>query len=164
MMRLAMRVWTRARRTLGTPGLAGLALLVPGALLVAWLPQLHRESHQAESVLATQTLAALHSGPVRVRPLSTLEQMRQYIAEFPPLSQSASDLESVFKAAQQHNIVLLKGEYQVKADPNGAFVRYTATFPVRDDFGALKDFSADVLTTKNKLDPWVLSAGVAYRF
>ena len=33
MMRLAMRVWTRARRTLGTPGLAGLALLVPGALL-----------------------------------------------------------------------------------------------------------------------------------
>jgi len=145
-MRTALWIWTRARRTLGAPGLAALALLVPAALLLSWLPQLRLESSQAESSLVAETLSARRKGPPSARPLSSADQTRQYIAEFPPMTQSASDLESVFKAAQQHHITLAKGEYQVKSDPNGAFVRYTATFPLHDDFGSVKDFSADVLT------------------
>ena len=44
---------------------------------------------------------------------------------------------------------LTKGEYQLKSEPNAAFVVYTATFPVHGDYDALKGFSADVLNALN---------------
>ncbi|MDH5331633.1 MAG: hypothetical protein OEW27_16955, partial [Aquincola sp.] len=53
----------------------------------------------------------------------------------------------VFAAARRYNVNLPKGEYVLKAEPNTPLVSFTATFPVRNEYGAIKAFTADVLTT-----------------
>ncbi|KUR74056.1 OmpW family protein [Novosphingobium sp. FSW06-99] len=53
------------------------------------------------------------------------------------------------------DIPIGKSPYSLSFDAKKYWVDTTANFYAG---------SADVLTTKNKLDPWVLSAGVAYRF
>jgi hypothetical protein len=67
------------------------------------------------------------------------------VSRFPALTQSANDLEQVFALAKRRNIDLLKGDYQLKSEANTSLVSYTATFPVRNEYGALKAFAADVL-------------------
>ena len=146
MKRLWWRLWMRAHRRLGTPGLLALALLIPVIAVLAALPQWQRQSERAAAELTTQSLAQARRGPIAAPPPTGAEQLRRFVAEFPLLSQSAHDLSAVFAAAKRHDIVLNKGEYQLKTEANTAFVKYTATFPLHHDFAALKDFSAEVLS------------------
>jgi len=43
-------------------------------------------------------------------------------------------------------VELARGEYQLKSEAGTPLVTYTATFPVHTEYGALKQFTGDVLT------------------
>lgn len=146
MKRAAQRLWQRALRRLGVPGLLALTLLVPTLVIGLSMQGQQQRADELRATLVARADAVARQGqPVR-RPMSQGEQVGEFAATFPPLAQSASDLERVFDAAQRQNVSLLKGEYQLKADPKAPLVSYTATFPVRNGYGALKAFTADVLT------------------
>jgi hypothetical protein len=145
MSRLLQRTWQRVVRRVGYPGVLALALLVPTAIIALWMPQLSRHADELRAALVAQADAvARQSQPVRRR-MSNGEQVLEFVAAFPPLAQSSSDLDEVFAFAKHRNVTLLKGEYQLKLEPSTPLVSFTATFPVRNEYGALKDFTADVL-------------------
>ena len=145
MNRWLRRCWQRALRRVGVSGLIGLALLVPILLLALWIPRLASQADELRVALSARADAvARRAPPVRRAPDG--ERVIEFVAGFPPLAQSASDLEQVFATARRRKVILLKGEYQLKPEPNTPLVSYTATFPVQIEYGALKDFAADVLT------------------
>lgn len=146
MNHLLQRAWQRVFRRLGPPGLIALALLVPAVLIAVSMPRLNREADELRATLAVKADAMLRMAPPARREMSTGEQVLDFVSGFPPLTQSSADLDKVFDTAKRRNISLPKGEYLLKVEPNSPLVTYTATFPVRNDYGSLKDFTADVLT------------------
>jgi hypothetical protein len=145
MNRRLQRGWWRVLRRVGYPGLLALALLVPTLALALWMPQLSHRADELRAALVAHADAVAQQGqPVRRR-ISDGERAVEFMAGFPLVAQSSSDLERVFAFANQRNVHLLKGEYQLKQEPNASLVSYSATFPIRNQYGALKDFTADVL-------------------
>ncbi len=145
MKQALLRIWLKLVRRLGLSGVAGAVALVAGIALAATLPQLQRETRATVASRAAQALAAQQRAQARPVSLSPADAARAYVDGFPMLSQNAADLTQVFSAAQGRHVQLTKGEYQLKSEPNAAFVVYTATFPVHGDYDSLKGFSADVL-------------------
>lgn len=140
------RLWWRAMRRFGGPGLLALALLIPALAIALALPALSRQSDELRAALVARAEEiSRQEQPVRRR-MTAGEQVGEFVAGFPPLAQSAADLERVFAAAAKHKVTLAKGDYVLKAEPNTPLVAFTATFPVKNEYGALKAFTADVLT------------------
>jgi hypothetical protein len=137
-------LWQRALRRVGVAGLAGLALLAAGVALALWAPHLKREATQLQlrSKAEQQAAASMPAKPVQ---LTARQQLMALTEGFPLPGQNADDLEQVFQAAQRNHVTLARGEYQMSADRDAAFVTYAATFPVREPYSNLKDFAADVL-------------------
>ncbi len=146
MSRLVQRLWQRALRRFGTAGVVALALLVLALAVGLSIPSLNRHSDELRTALVLRADEITRNAQPARRRVSSGEQVVEFVGAFPQLSQSAGDLEQVFAAARQHNVSLLKGDYQLKAEPNTPLVAFTATFPVRNEYGALKAFTADVLT------------------
>ncbi len=144
MNRLLLIGWQLALRRLGYAGLSSLVLLALGAVTVVWMPQVSRHAEAMRASLAAQASALARQGPPARRP-SSGEQLVEFMARFPPLTQCSSDLGAVFAIAGRHNVVLAKGDYQLKTEPNTSLVSYSVTFPVRNEYAALKSFTADVL-------------------
>ena len=145
MTRLLWQAWRSVSRRLGRSGILALALLAPTLAIELWLPRLHRQADELRVMLASRS-DALARQPVRRRAYGEDEAL-EVMAGFPPLAQMASDLDEVFAVAARRNLTLPKGEYQFKPEPNTSLVSYSATFPVRDGYGALKDFTSDLLTS-----------------
>lgn len=146
MKRALPGMWHRTLRYAGPFGIAGVALLVAALLLAAWIPLLQREGQALRIAVAAKSAAAPATGPASiVRRVPVGEQVGEFVAAFPLLSQNPSDLDEVFQSARRRNVQLLRGEYQLKQDANAPLVIYTATFPVRTDYGSIKNFTADVL-------------------
>jgi hypothetical protein len=139
------RVWRRTLRRLGPLGVAAVALLAAAALVAAWIPRLDRQGEQLREALAARLANSSTQRKPPPAPVPVGEQVREFVAAFPPLTQNAGDLDEVFQSAKRHNVPLLKGEYQFKQDPQAPLATYTATFPVHSQYGALKEFTADVL-------------------
>jgi hypothetical protein len=135
--------WRRLLRRVGTQGIAGLALLPAIVAIAWWVPQLNHDTDDLRARIAANAVA----GPARLvpKPVSDSERVQQFVSRFPPLGRSATDMSRVFALAQARKINLSKGEYQLTSEPNMALVSYAVTFPVRNEYGALKAFAADVL-------------------
>lgn len=146
MNRALHSVWTRTVRRVGYPGVLGILMLVPALAVAAWLPRLKHDANDATTLLAERSRAVSQRLKAMPPSVSEADMTKELVASFPAMSQSAADLETIFAVASQHRVELAKGEYQLKAEPNTPFLAYTATFPVRNDYGTVKDFSADVLT------------------
>lgn len=146
MTRWIQRMWQRGLRRLGPLGLTALLLIALAAAAVTWTFQLAHSTAELHDAVTRKTaqLALLHIEPTRPAPTGA-EQLATFVSTFPPLSQSASDLEQIFQAAAERSVPLTKGEYQLKADPSASLLLYTATFPVRNNYGAIKGFTTDVL-------------------
>ena len=144
-MNRGLRLWQLARRRLGLAGLIALVLIVPTAAIALWVPHLASDSDALRAALVIKAERAARSPAAASRPLSDREQVQQFVSRFPPLSRNAEDLEQVFALARSRRIELLKGEYQLKVEPNSPLISYTATFPVQNEYKALKAFTADVL-------------------
>jgi hypothetical protein len=144
--RHAQRLWQRALRRFGTPGLLAMALLLPTMVIALSMRSASRNAEELRATLVARAEAIARQGHPTRRRMTDGEQVGEFVATFPPLAQSAADLEQVFDAAKRRGVTLAKGEYQLKAEPSAPLASYSATFPVRNDYGALKAFTADVLT------------------
>jgi uncharacterized iron-regulated membrane protein len=141
----ASRSWRRAHRQLGTSGLLGALLLVLAVALVATGPQLQRASEGARAELEQRRAGLQRPREPAPDTLTAQEQFDRYVGGFPPFAQNASDVKAVFAGAQRAHVALLKGDYALKADAGSPFITYTATFPVHENYAALKLFAAEVL-------------------
>jgi hypothetical protein len=137
-------LWHRLQRSVGGWRLLALALLLLALLLGFWVLQLDSQTDALRATIRDRRAAQpAQAAPTRRVPLA--EQVEDFVAAFPPLQESAADLEQVFQSARKHNLQLPRGEYKFKQEANEPLASYTATFPVKADYAALRDFSADVL-------------------
>ena len=146
MKRTLLGVWHRSLRYGGPCGIVGATLLVTASLVAASIPHFLKQGQALRREVASKSSSAPASNSIsEVRQLPIDEQVGEFVAAFPLLSQNPSDLEEVFSSAKRRNIKLLRGEYQFKQDAKAPLVTYTATFPLRSDYGSIRDFTADVL-------------------
>lgn len=140
--------WHRALRRLGAAGVVAMGGLLGALLLAAWLPRLEHEGLALRAEFDARSARMARPAPVVVAPHVPMgQQIGAFVQTFPPLSQHAADLRQVFASAHQRNLLLPKGEYQIKDEVGAPLVAVTATFPVVASYPTLRDFSADVLKT-----------------
>lgn len=140
--------WRRMLRRLGPFGVAAGLIAIGTLVLAAWLPKLTDQGEALKATFDAKASALPKLAPViAVRRLPVGQQIGEYVAAFPPISQNAEDLKQLFSSAKGRNLQLPRGEYQFKNDANAPLVTMTAAFPVSADYGSLKDFTADVLKT-----------------
>lgn len=146
MKRALFGLWHRSLRFTGRSGMVGATLVVAAALIATSLPHFRHTGRMLRLEVATRSsripvpISASELHPPRVD-----DKVGNFVATFPPLSQSPSDLEEVFSSAKRRNIRLLRAEYQFKHEPKAPLVTYTVTFPLRSDYGSIRNFTADVL-------------------
>jgi Tfp pilus assembly protein PilO len=141
--------WTLKRWLIGLrwPGWAGLALLALALIVYgggirpdkARLQALEREAAE----LARQT----GGRALRAEPVTTRGQLSNFYAFF-PVSEAVPDVMArIEQAAQQHDLILEKGEYRFGREPEFRLARYQMTLPVRGSYADVRGFVNDVLDT-----------------
>lgn len=146
MKRILLGLWYRSLRFAGPSGITGLTLLMAASLIGASIPHFQKQGQALSSEVAARSTSASAANPLNeVRRIPVEQQVGEFVSAFPLLSQNPSDLEEVFSIAKRRNVKLLRGEYQLKQDAKAPLVTYTATFPLRSDYGSIRDFTADVL-------------------
>ena len=146
MNQIALRLWRRATRRIGATGVVAIALMAVALTVGVSIPGFARHSDELRAMLVSRADEISRKGQAVRRPMSSSEQVGEFVSTFPEITHNADDLEQVFAAARRYNVNLPKGEYVLKAEPNTPLVSFTATFPVRNEYGAIKAFTADVLT------------------
>ncbi|MGZ5157074.1 MAG: hypothetical protein ACXWJA_11680 [Caldimonas sp.] len=140
-----LRLWRRAVRNIGYSGPVALLLLLIAAAVAASMPRLDRELKRTQADVAERSASLRARGAVRLREPSDDERLVQYIEAFPLPEQMAADLGEIYASAERHHVALLKGEYQLKSEPNSPFVAYVVTLPVHAEYGLVKAFASKVL-------------------
>ena len=143
----ARRLLRSARHTLGVAGVAGAALLLLASLGLADALRTQRQSETLDDATeSARTQATRSAAATAGRDRSPAEQMAQFRRWFPPVSQSTSDLRTIFAAAEAAHVDLARGEYSVRAvEGLGGIERFDAVFPVKEHYAPVKAFVAEVL-------------------
>lgn len=141
------RLWWQGVRSVGVPGMVAIGLLLPALAIGILIPGFHQRSDELRATLVQRANEIAQQGKTVRRPMTSGERIGEFVAAFPPLAQSSADLQQVFEAASKHGLALPRGDYQLKVEPNTPLASLTATFPVRNEYGVLKTFTADVLST-----------------
>ncbi|MFO1270725.1 MAG: hypothetical protein U1F50_03425 [Rubrivivax sp.] len=144
---MARRAWRRALRRFGPFGLAGLSLMSLAALVAAFGPRLDRGTEDLRQALEARRVAAAapKAASAPEEALGDQERLERFVGTFPPLAQNAQDMAAVFDSAERAHVVLAKADYAVRSEAGSPFIAYTATFPLREPYGAIKAFTANVL-------------------
>jgi hypothetical protein len=140
-----VRLWRRAVRVIGYSGPVALLLLLFAAAVAAWMPRLERELQHARTDLAERSTMLRAHGWTTQREPSGDERLVQYVEAFPLPSQMAADLGDIHASADANHVALLKGEYQLKTEPDSPFAAYVVTLPVHAEYGLVKAFASKVL-------------------
>jgi hypothetical protein len=140
-----LRLWRRTVRRIGHSGPLALVLVAVAIAVAAWLPRLERDIERTRAEVLAQSASLRARGADTLREPSRDERLLQYVEAFPRTGQMAADLGDIYASAERHNVALLKGEYQLKTEPNSPFVAYVVTLPVRSEYGPVKAFAANVL-------------------
>jgi Tfp pilus assembly protein PilO len=141
--------WTLKRWLIGLhwPGWAGVALLALALSVYAGAIRPGKARLQALEREAAE-LARQTGGPAQpAERLTGRGQLSNFYAFF-PLSEALPDVMArIEKAAQEHDLVLQKGEYRFGREPEFRLARYQMTLPVRGSYADVRGFVNDVLDT-----------------
>jgi hypothetical protein len=139
----------RAQKRVGINGIAG-GVLAVAALTAAVLAQLNAADLANLNQKIAEARTQLATQPVRtvVEDLGPKERMRQFQAWFPLAGTAPADLRKIYQAAVKNHVALSKGEYSMtNIDGSGGLQKYDVIFPVKNNYGDLKGFVAQVLNT-----------------
>jgi hypothetical protein len=133
--RLARRVHMR----LGATGLMGAALLAVASMALVYAARAQRESEWTRARVAQIDLR-------RAEQASPAERLAKFQNWFPNVDTTTADLRKIFKAADASHVALAKGEYSLTPiEGSGGLQRFDVILPVKEHYGPVKNFVADVL-------------------
>lgn len=140
-----LRVWRGAVRTIGHSGPPALLLFLVVLAVAAATPRLNRELRDEHAAIEARAMPLRVGTAEPLRRPSDKDRILSYVEAFPSPEQMTADLGEIYASAERHHIALVKGDYQFKAERDSPFVAYVATFPVRNEYGAVKAFASDVM-------------------
>jgi hypothetical protein len=139
------RLWRRAVRAIGYSGPAAVLLLLVAVGVALWQARLDGDLKRTQAEVSDRTSRLHARGAVSLPEPSGDERLAQYIDAFPLPTRMAADLGTIYASAGRQKLDLVKGEYQLKAEPASPFVTYVVTLPVHAEYGPVKAFAANVL-------------------
>ena len=142
LLRAAHRIHLR----LGAIGLLGIGLLAVALVALVYASQAQREAGemQAQADKARARMAQLDQKRVVLG--SPAERLTRFQNWFPPVETTTADLRKIFRAAETSHVSLSKGEYSLTAiEGSGGLQRLDVILPVKEHYGPVKSFVADVL-------------------
>lgn len=173
----AISIWHRTVRRIGAMGLATICLGIGAFLAVAWIPHLLHRADTLQTAITEQTAAISTLGKSQsTSPVFGNQQLDDYVAAFPALTQNHEDLKAVFLSANHQNVQLTNGEYQTNSEANAPLIRFTATFPISANYASTKKFAEEVLQklphaamdelrmTRSATDSSVLESSIRFTF
>lgn len=137
--------WNRLRHRFDPYRMAALGMLLLALLVGAWLLALEQQADATQAAIARLRSTHKDISTPTVQRIPLAEQVDDFVAALPPLDTSTDDLEHLFDSAKKHNLDLPRGEYKLQQEVNAPLTSYTAILPVHGDYGAIRDFCADVL-------------------
>jgi hypothetical protein len=140
--RIAHRVHVR----LGANGLLGIVMVLAAIVGLGYAIHTQREATdlQAQAETARSQAARVTTPPVVVLPAN--ERLARFQNWFPSVDTSTTDLRTIFKAAQASHLTLTRGEYALTSiDGSGGLQKFDVILPVKEHYGSVKSFVADVL-------------------
>ncbi|KWA25660.1 hypothetical protein WT41_03640 [Burkholderia territorii] len=133
------------RRAFGVPGLAGVLMLGAAGITYAAIAGVESDTRAMLAPSGVVRAARGHH-PAEVRGTAADAVALDVLpALFPPASQSADDIASIFEQARDSHLVLGSAEYQMTTESGARFSRYQVLLPVKDEYGAIRHFLASVL-------------------
>lgn len=134
----------RARRALGWPGLAGLALLILATLFYFGvnLPERLQAAGLRQQVAAAKTRAAT---PAAAGEASAEARLAAFYNEFPVRQTLPGWLEKIYAAGNGAALALERADYRLNPDRNSRLLRYEVDLPVRGSYVQIREFIRTVL-------------------
>jgi hypothetical protein len=169
-------LWHRVQRRYGVYHSLAVGLLLLSLLLGAWAADLHTQVETLRAIISAKRVAQSKASQAPRRRIPVAEQVNAFVDGIPSLDTNANDLERLFQSARQHNVQLPRGDYKFKQESGEPLASYSASFPVKAEYGALRDFSADILDnlphasmeelrmTRASADSKVLEAVIRFTF
>lgn len=147
----AADAWFDLRRMLGWSGLAGIAcLLAAFAFWCVWVrgsdEAMARLRHDLRGLREQARLAQ----PV-VRAPTSDEQLRAFLAHFPPREQISAALDDFSRLAGQNQLTLPSGDYKLTESKNLRLACYEIHFPVRGSYAQVYSLIAAALNAMPNL-------------
>jgi hypothetical protein len=147
----AAGLWFDARRILGLSGLVGLlGLCVAFGCWWMWVrgsEELLRQLRQEIHVLQVQS----RNRPAPVHVPTTGEQLRTFLAYFPPRTQISIALDKFSRLAAANQLTLPSGEYKLTVGKDLPLAHYEIHFPVRGSYGHIYSLVAAALNAMPNL-------------
>lgn len=135
--RLARAFWRR----FGTAGMATVAFVAVAGIAM-WID---RNAH-AEKEALQRELIVHRAGQPPARPVAQArgDEGRARLAEFdrylPPHDEIPQAVGDLLTLAEREGLVVEKGDYRAQPDPQGGFLRYRMTLPVKGNAVAVRRF------------------------
>jgi hypothetical protein len=140
------RVAHRVHARLGANGLIGIALVAAAAIGLAYAQRAQQESAQLQAQFDQARSRAAQVSATHVESHGPGERLARFQNWFPPVDTTTADLRKIFRAAQNSHVTLYKGEYNLTAiDGSGGLQKFDVILPVKEHYGPVKGFVADVL-------------------
>jgi Tfp pilus assembly protein PilO len=135
----------RALVKLRWPGVAGLGLIAFTLGLTLFGVEASRQKLMAldREAAALKTQLGKHSAAPTLA--SSRSQLSNFYAFFPLTENVPELLSRINRSANEHQLMLEKGEYKLAREPDFRLARYQVTLPIRGDYGELRSFVNDVL-------------------
>jgi hypothetical protein len=140
-------MWTARRelRSVGWPGMAGLALIVCSiAIFVSMLLPMSTRLAEAKSDVDALR-AKLRAAPSAQGASASGDRLTNFYAFFPPLSSTPEWLQRIFGLAEAQGLRLEAGEYKLTRERDLQLSRYELNLPVRGGYAQIREFVGQVL-------------------
>ncbi|WP_431819973.1 hypothetical protein [Burkholderia sp. F1] len=132
------------QRAFGLPGLVGVLMLGAAAILYAGISNVQADTRAMRDPAGLARAARSHPAGERHAAAEAIA-LDALPDLFPRFSQSADDIAAIFAQARDSHLTLGAAEYQVTTDSGAHFARYQVLLPVKDQYGAIRQFLARVL-------------------
>lgn len=143
--------WFDLRRMLGWSGLAGIAFLLAAfAFWCIWVRGSDEALGRLRGDLRMLREQARLAPPVARAPNAD-EQLRAFLAHFPPREQIGAALDDFSRLAGQNQLALPSGDYKLTEGKNLRLARYEIHFPVRGSYAQVYSLIAAALNAMPNL-------------
>lgn len=144
MMAIAMQNIRYWLGLVGRPGLAGIALLVIAAALIASvvMPERERVARLEQEI---ERIRRAPPEPEVALPETQEVKVEKFYRSLPQSATTPDWLQKIFDAAAANGVLLEQGEYILLSNPNAKIEQYRIIFPLKGTYPQLRRFTAAAL-------------------
>lgn len=140
-----LRWWSEQ---LGWAGLSALALVFYALLLYVFaiVPTQQQLLQLEQDIVIAQKRSQSQQAQTQAQDASENSLQERFYNDFPHKNDMSKALDTLFAAARASDLILQRGEYKLKRDPQTQILRYEIELPLQGTYPAIQRFTYQALT------------------